>query len=195
MAILSDKDLKEIIEKENAVYTSRGPEVNMDLQLGPSSLDLRLGYEFGFLDTRSVKALDTRKMDDYDKIKNTRETTPEEGMVIHPGEFVLGSTLESLKVPDNLVARIEGRSSYARLGLIPHAAAGFVDPGFEGQITLEIQNLGNVPITIYPEDRICQVVFETMTSEAEDPYGEKTDSKYMNQEGATGSRLDKEHRK
>jgi len=194
MAILSDKDLKEIIEKENAVYTSRGPEVNMDLQLGPSSLDLRLGYEFGFLDTRSVKALDTRKMDDYDKIKNTRETTPEEGMVIHPGEFVLGSTLESLKVPDNLVARIEGRSSYARLGLIPHAAAGFVDPGFEGQITLEIQNLGNVPITIYPEDRICQVVFETMTSKADNPYGDKTDSKYMNQEGATGSRLDREHR-
>jgi dCTP deaminase len=70
-----------------------------------------------------------------------------------------------------------------------------VDPGFEGQITLEIQNLGNVPITIYPEDRICQVVFETMTSEAENPYGEKTDSKYMGQEGATGSRLDEEDRR
>ncbi len=194
MAILSDKDLKEIIEEKNAVYCSRGPDIDYDLQLGPSSLDLRLGYEFGFLDTRKVKAIDTREMNDYGDIKRTRETTPEEGMVVHPGEFVLGSTLETLKVPDNLVARIEGRSSYARLGLIPHAAAGFVDPGFEGQITLEIQNLGNVPITIYPEDRICQVVFETMTSTAENPYGDKKDSKYMNQEGATGSRLDKEHR-
>lgn len=194
MAILSDKDLKEIIEEKKAVYCSRGPEIDYDLQLGPSSLDLRLGYEFGFLDTRKVTAIDTREMNNYDDIKKTRKTTPEEGVVVHPGEFVLGSTLEILNVPDNLVARIEGRSSYARLGLIPHAAAGFVDPGFEGQITLEIQNLGNVPITIYPEDRICQVVFETMTSTAENPYGDKTDSKYMNQEGATGSRLDREHR-
>jgi dCTP deaminase len=194
MAILSDRDLKQLIEEENAVYTDEGPEVDYDLQLGPSSLDLRLGYEFGVLETRKVKAIDTRKMDQYSDLKNEKTATPEEGMVVHPGEFVLGTTLETLEVPSNLVARIEGRSSYARLGLIPHAAAGFVDPGFEGQITLEIQNLGNVPITIYPEDRICQVVFETMTSEAENPYGEKTDSKYMGQSGATGSRLDKEKR-
>jgi len=194
MAILSDKDLKEIIQKENAIKVKEGPEIDYNLQLGPSSMDLRLGYEFGVLETRRVKALDTKGMNDYSDIKESKNVTPEEGMVVHPGEFVLGSTLETLKVPNNLVARIEGRSSYARLGLIPHAAAGFVDPGFEGNITLEIQNLGNVPITIYPEDRICQVVFETMTSESEKPYGEKTDSKYMGQTGATGSRLDEEKR-
>lgn len=194
MTILSDKDLKKLINEEDAVRVDKGPALDEDLQLGPSSLDLRLGYEFGVLETRKVKAIDTRKMDEYSDIKASKEATPEEGMVVHPGEFVLGTTLETLDVPSNLVARIEGRSSYARLGLIPHAAAGFVDPGFEGQITLEIQNLGNVPITIYPEDRICQVVFETMSSEAENPYGEKTDSKYMGQTGATGSRLDKEHR-
>lgn len=195
MTVLSDKDIRELINDENAVEVKKGPEVDQDLQLGPSSLDLRLGYEFGVLKTRRVKAIDTQSMKDYSEIKDSRRATPEEGMVVHPGEFLLGTTLETLKVPSNLVARIEGRSSYARLGLIPHAAAGFVDPGFEGQITLEIQNLGNVPITIYPEDRICQVVFETMTSEAENPYGEKTDSKYMGQEGATGSRLDEEDRK
>jgi len=195
MTVLSDKDIRELIDNENAVEVEEGPEVDLDLQLGPSSLDLRLGYEFGVLKTRKVKAIDTQSMKDYSEIKESRRATPEEGMVVHPGEFLLGTTLETLKVPSNLVARIEGRSSYARLGLIPHAAAGFVDPGFEGQITLEIQNLGNVPITIYPEDRICQVVFETMTSEAENPYGEKTDSKYMGQEGATGSRLDEEDRK
>lgn len=194
MAILSDKDLRELIKEESAVEVEEGPEIDFDLQLGPSSLDLRLGYEFGVLETRKVKALDTKKMNNYSEIKKSKTTTPEEGMVVHPGEFVLGSTLEKLKVPSNLVARIEGRSSYARLGLIPHAAAGFVDPGFEGNITLEIQNLGNVPITIYPEDRICQVVFETMTSESENPYGEKTDSKYMEQSGATGSRLGEEKR-
>lgn len=194
MAILSDKDLRKIIEDKEAVRVDNGPEIDEDLQLGPSSLDLRLGYEFGVLETRRVKAIDTRKMDEYSDIKNSKKADTEEGMVVHPGEFVLGTTLETLDVPSNLVARIEGRSSYARLGLIPHAAAGFVDPGFEGQITLEIQNLGNVPITIYPEDRICQVVFETMTSEAENPYGEKKDSKYMGQTGATGSRLEKEKR-
>ncbi|MFB6180983.1 MAG: dCTP deaminase [Candidatus Nanohalobium sp.] len=194
MTVLSDKDLREIIREEDAVRVDEGSEIDFDLQLGPSSMDLRLGYEFGVLETRRVKAIDTRKMDQYTDIKNSKTVSPEEGMVVHPGEFVLGSTLEKLDVPSNLVARIEGRSSYARLGLIPHAAAGFVDPGFEGQITLEIQNLGNVPITIYPEDRICQVVFETMTSKAENPYGEKKDSKYMKQEGATGSRLNEEHR-
>ena len=195
MTVLSDKDIRELIDNKNAVEVKEGPEVDLDLQLGPSSLDLRLGYEFGVLKTRKVKAIDTQSMKDYSEIKESRRATPEEGMVVHPGEFLLGTTLEALNVPSNLVARIEGRSSYARLGLIPHAAAGFVDPGFEGQITLEIQNLGNVPITIYPEDRICQVVFETMTSEAENPYGEKTDSKYMGQEGATGSRLDEEDRR
>lgn len=194
MAILSDKDLQQLIEDKDAVYVDKGPEVNYGNQLGPSSLDLRLGYEFGVLETRKLKCIDTKRMDQYSDLKKSREATPEDGIVVHPGEFVLGSTLETLKVPSNLVARIEGRSSYARLGLIPHAAAGFVDPGFEGQITLEIQNLGNVPITIYPEDRICQVVFETMTSEAEEPYGEKKDTKYMGQSGATGSRLDREHR-
>lgn len=193
MAILSDKDLREIIE-ENAVYVDEGPEIDRELQLGPSSFDLRLGYEFGILETRSIEAIDTRKMDDYGELKQSKKVSPDEGMVVHPGEFVLGSTLETLNVPNDMVARIEGRSSYARLGLIPHTAAGFVDAGFEGQITLEIQNLGNVPITIYPEERICQVAFERMTSEAENPYGEKSDSKYMNQKGATGSRLDKEDR-
>lgn len=194
MAILSDRDLMELVKEDSAVRVEEGPEIDPELQIGPSSMDLRLGYEFGVLETRKVKAIDTRRMERYDDIKETKTADTEEGMVVHPGEFVLGTTLETLDVPSDMVARIEGRSSYARLGLIPHAAAGFVDPGFRGKITLEIQNLGNVPITIYPEERFCQVVFETMTSEAENPYGEKKDSKYMDQEGATGSRLDREER-
>lgn len=194
MAILPDKELKKQTKENNIVYVEKGPEIDFNLQLGPSSMDLRLGYEFGVLETRRINNIDTRKMEKYGDLKKSMTANTEEGIVVHPGEFVLGSTLETLKVPDNMVARIEGRSSYARLGLIPHAAAGFVDPGFEGQITLEIQNLGNVPITIYPEDRICQVVFETMTETAENSYGDKADSKYMKQEGATGSRLDKEKR-
>lgn len=194
MAILSDKDLRELIKKQDAVQAEQGPEIDFNLQLGPSSFDLRLGYEFGVLNTRKIEKIDTKDMEKYSNFIRKERHTADEGVVIHPGEFVLGSTLETLKVPNNLVARVEGRSSYGRLGIIVHATAGYVDPGFEGDITLEMQNLGNAPVKLYPEDRVCQVVFETMTSEAESPYGEKTDSKYMGQTGATGSKLGKEKR-
>ncbi len=194
MTVLSDKDLKQLIEEDNAVHVEKGPELNKDLQLGPSSLDLRLGYEFGVLNTRKVEMVDTKKMEKYGDYIMKEEHSAEEGVVVHPGEFILGSTLETVNVPDNLVARVEGRSSFGRLGIIVHATAGYIDPGFEGDITLEIQNLGNAPVKLYPEDRVCQVVFETMTSEADRAYGEKTDSKYMGQTGATGSRLGNEKR-
>lgn len=194
MAILSDKDLKRLIKEKNAVYVDDGPEIDFDLQLGPSSFDLRLGYEFGVLNTRKMDIIDTKCMEDYDKYIRTENHSAKEGVVIHPGEFILGGTLETLNIPANLVARVEGRSSYGRLGIIVHATAGYCDPGFEGDITLEMQNLGNAPVKLYPEDRVCQVVFETMTDEAETPYGSKKDTKYMGQTGATGSRLDREKR-
>ncbi|PSG99652.1 MAG: dCTP deaminase [Nanohaloarchaea archaeon SW_4_43_9] len=194
MAILSDKDLRELIEEENAVEVKEGPELNHELQMGPSSYDLRLGYEFGILNTRKIEKIDTKNMERYKNFIETEKHSADEGVVIHPGEFILGSTLEKLNIPRNLVARVEGRSSYGRLGIIVHATAGYCDPGFSGDITLEMQNLGNAPVKLYPEDRVCQVVFETMTSEAENPYGEKKDSKYMGQTGATGSRLGEEKR-
>ncbi|MFB6214076.1 MAG: dCTP deaminase [Candidatus Nanohaloarchaea archaeon] len=193
MAILSDRDLRKLIEQKNAVQAPED-DLDFDLQLGPSSFDLRLGYEFGVLNTRKLEMIDTMDMEKYEDFIEKEEHTPGEGVVIHPGEFLLGATLETLKVPDNLVARVEGRSSYGRLGIIVHATAGYIDPGFEGDITLEMQNLGNAPVKLYPEDRICQVVFETMTSEAETPYGDKEDTKYMGQTGATGSKLDLEKR-
>ncbi|MFB6191542.1 MAG: dCTP deaminase [Candidatus Nanohaloarchaea archaeon] len=193
MAILSDRDLRKLIEQKDAVQAPED-DLDFDLQLGPSSFDLRLGYEFGILNTRKLEMIDTMDMEKYEDFIEKEEHTPGEGVVIHPGEFLLGATLETLKVPDNLVARVEGRSSYGRLGIIVHATAGYIDPGFEGDITLEMQNLGNAPVKLYPEDRICQVVFETMTSEAETPYGDKEDTKYMGQTGATGSKLDLEKR-
>jgi dCTP deaminase len=191
MAVLCDSDIKRIINEEGAVEVEDGPELDVEDQVGPSSVDLRLGYEFGFLETRKVEALDTRSMEGMELQKELTAGS-DEGVVVHPGEFVLSTTLETVDVPDDMVARVEGRSSYARLGLIPHAAGGFVDAGFHGQITLEIQNLGNVPIRIYPEDRICQLAFEMMTGEAGTPYGDRDSSKYMEQEGATASRLERE---
>ncbi len=192
MAILSDKEIKKIVKEQKAVESEK--DLDLDLQLGPSSLDLRLGYDFGVLNTRKVDIVDTKNMQKYNNYIKKETHSAEEGVVIHPGEFILGSTLETVNVPNDLVARVEGRSSYGRLGIIVHATAGYIDPGFSGDITLEIQNLGNAPVKLYPEDRVCQIVFETMTSEAEKPYGSKKDTKYMGQTGATGSRLGKEKR-
>lgn len=194
MAILSDADLEQIIEEEDAIYVEDGPAFNPDLQIGPSSVDLRLGYSFGILNTRKVELVDTKDMAKYQRYIREEKHGADEGVIIHPGEFILGSSLETIRIPNDLVARVEGRSSYGRLGIVVHATAGFCDPGFEGQITLEMQNLGNAPVKLYPEDRVCQIVFETMTSEATTPYGEKTDSKYQDQRGATGSKLDREKR-
>lgn len=195
MAILPDSELKKLVEEKNAVYVENGPEIDPELQIGPSSMDLRMGYEFGVLNTRKIEMVDTKNMEKYSNYMQKEKHSAEEGVIVHPGEFILGSTLETVNVPDDLVARVEGRSSYGRLGLIVHATAGYVDPGFEGDITLEIQNLGNAPVKLYPEDRVCQIVFETMTGEAENPYGDKMDTKYMGQSGATGSRLEEEKRK
>ena len=193
--ILSDREIKKIIEEKGVVAVDGSkPKINMETQLGPSSFDLRLGYDFGVLNTRKVEVVDTKNMSNYKKFIEQETHTPEEGVIVHPGEFILGSTLEKVDIPVNMVGRVEGRSSYGRLGIIVHATAGFLDPGFRGQITLEIQNLGNAPVKLYPEERICQIVLEKMDCESEVPYGKKKDSKYMDQEGATFSKLEDEKR-
>jgi dCTP deaminase len=116
----------------------------------------------------------------------------EEGQpfIIHPGEFALATTYETVELPDNLVARVEGRSSMGRLGITMHVTAGYIDPGFHGKITLEISNIGKMPVALYTGQRVCQIVFETMTSSSERPYGHpERDSKYMNQERPVTSKI------
>ncbi len=195
MAILCDTDLKRLVTEQGAIRVAENePAIDEELQFGPSSIDLRLGTSFGILNTRKIEVVDTKDMEKYKNYIVEEEHSPEEGVIIHPGEFVLGSTLETVHVPDDMVARVEGRSSYGRLGIVVHATAGYIDPGFGGDITLEMQNLGNAPVKVYPHDRICQVVFETMTDEAAVPYGDKRDAKYQGQTGATGSKLDREQR-
>jgi dCTP deaminase len=123
-------------------------------------------------------------------------TTVKEGeaFIIHPNEFALATTLEYVKVPDDLVARVEGRSSMGRLGVTMHVTAGFIDPGFEGKITLEISNIGAMPVALYPGQRVCQIVFETMTSPSEIPYGHPSrNSKYMGQTSPESSRIKRDY--
>ncbi|MBI4017425.1 MAG: dCTP deaminase [Candidatus Aenigmarchaeota archaeon] len=186
--ILSDRDLKKLISAGNVYVTDGVPPINVKTQLGPSSIDLRLGDHFIIFQNTKTSLLDTKNMN-LDGMTSGIHATPEEGIVIHPGQFILGTTMEFLKIPDDMAARIEGRSSYGRLGIAVHSTAGYCDPGWEGQVTLEIQNLGVVPVRLYPGERVCQVVFQKMTSEADVPYGKKHDAKYMKQSRATASKL------
>jgi dCTP deaminase len=117
------------------------------------------------------------------------EVRPDESFVLHPGEFVLGSTFEVVTLPDDIAARVEGKSSLGRLGLLTHATAGFIDPGFSGHVTLELSNVANLPVTLWPGMKIGQLCFIKMSSSSEHPYGSSVyGSRYQNQRGPTASR-------
>jgi dCTP deaminase len=154
----------------------------------PASVDLRLGGAFRVFAGHSYGAVDLA----VEQPGLTELVTVAAGdrFVLHAGEFALGSTLEWVAVPNDLVGRLEGKSSLGRVGLIIHSTAGYVDPGFGGQITLELSNLGTVPIMLYPGMRIAQISFETMTTPADRPYASPgLQSRYQGQTGPTESRL------
>lgn len=191
--ILSDSEIKELVNQGNIYVPTDNHPIDLELQLGPSSIDLRLGPEMLLFDNHAMRIID---LSDKNPPRMRRVQIDEkEGFVLHPGEFVLGTTIEAVKIPDNLVGRLEGRSSLGRLGLIVHATAGFFDPGFEGQATLEIQNIGNQPLLLRPYQRICQFCFLQMSKPAETPYSKKKDVKYHGQFGPVASRISKEQRK
>lgn len=194
MSVLNDKDLKKLILEQNAIYVKNpDPQIDFELQLGPSSIDLRLGKEFVVFDTHNIRVIDTKKLEGH--IGRTISVTEKEGFVLHPNQFALGTTIEYVKIPNDMLAILEGRSSYGRLGLMIHSTAGHVNPGWEGKLTLELQNIGRHPIILYPKERICQLVFHKLTGEAEKPYSKKADAKYQHQEGAAHSKLFSEKRK
>jgi len=178
--ILSDRDIKDRIMKGDIVITS--PDNDHLGNIGPSSLDLRLGRFFKIYNHASHAILDPMNPETFKDVVRMIEIEDEKKpFVVQPGEFVLGVTLEKIKIADNLVARVEGRSSLGRLGIIIHSTAGFVDAGFEGTITLEITNINRMPVALYPGMRVCQLAFEQMTSSAEVPYQKKKSSKYQGQ--------------
>ena len=186
MAILSDKTIKEYLKEGKIGFDPLTDEK----QIQPSSIDMRLGDEFKVFKVIRKPYIDP---DDEEDLASYMESTivPEgEAFIIHPNEFALATTLEYVKVPDDLVARVEGRSSMGRLGVTMHVTAGFIDPGFEGRITLEISNIGSMPVALYPGQRVCQIVFETMTTPSELPYGHpERNSKYMGQTRPESSRI------
>lgn len=155
-------------------------------QLQPASIDLRLASDFRVFKGHQHRFVDLWDPNTHRDLTQVAVVEPLNGFVLHPGEFVLASTREALCLPDDIMARVEGKSSLGRLGLIVHATAGFIDPGFIGQVTLEMTNLLRVPIILRPGQPICQVSFSYMNSSVKKPYN----GHYQNQSGVTASRYE-----
>ena len=181
--ILSDVSIRAAVEQGRIVIEPFDPRM-----VQPSSVDLRVDRYFRVFENHRYPSIDPKK---YQPDLTTEVSTAmDHPFMLHPGEFVLGSTLETVCLSDDIVARLEGKSSLGRLGLLIHSTAGFVDPGFEGHLTLELSNVANLPIAIYPGMKIGQLSFYEMTTPAESPYGsEQARSKYQGQCGPTPSRI------
>ena len=181
--LLSDGDLRKELESGRLVLDPWD-----EAMLQPSSIDVRLDRFFRVFQNHRYTHIDPAEQ--QDELTSLVEPDGEEPFVLHPGEFVLGSTLEVVSIPDDLAARLEGKSSLGRLGLLIHSTAGFVDSGFSGNLTLELSNVANLPITIYHGMPIGQISFMRMDGPVERPYGaESNTSKYQGQDEPTPSRF------
>ncbi|GAA1993420.1 dCTP deaminase [Amycolatopsis minnesotensis] len=180
--LLSDRDLRAQLDAG-----SLGVEPFDPAMLQPSSIDVRLDRFFRVFDNTKYTHIDPKLQ--QDELTSMVEKEGEDPFVLHPGEFVLGSTYELVTLPDDLAGRLEGKSSLGRLGLLTHSTAGFIDPGFSGHITLELSNVANLPITLWPGMKIGQLCLFRLTSAAEFPYGSsQAGSRYQGQRGPTPSR-------
>jgi dCTP deaminase len=180
--ILSDRSLREALAAGRIVIDPLD-----EACIQPSSIDVKLDRLFRVFRNHTAGVIDVKQ--DMRDLTELVEIADDGVFMLHPGEFVLGSTLERVAVPDDLVARIEGKSSLGRLGLLIHSTAGFIDAGFDGHVTLELANVANLPITLYPGMKIGQISFLKMTTPADKPYGAgASGSKYQGQRGPTPSR-------
>jgi dCTP deaminase len=180
--LLSDRDILTEIESRRVALEPFDPGM-----VQPSSIDVRLDRFFRVFENHKYPHIDPAE----DQPELTRVVAPdhEEPFILHPGEFVLGSTYEVITLPDDIAARLEGKSSLGRLGLLTHSTAGFIDPGFSGHVTLELANVANLPIKLWPGMKIGQLCFLRLSSAAQHPYGsEKYGSRYQGQRGPTPSR-------
>jgi dCTP deaminase len=183
-SVLSDGTIRRLVDEERIKIRPWDPAM-----VQPASVDLKLGTSFRVFHNHRLPAIDLANPPSG--VTEHVQIEDDANFVIHPGEFVLGSTVEWVELPDDIVARIEGKSSLGRLGLIVHATAGFVDPGFSGTLTLEITNLTRVPIVLWPGKPIAQLSFMTLDRAAERPYGHPDlGSHYHGQVEATESRYE-----
>src|SRR5438477_5632696 len=180
--VLSDRTIARLLEAERIVI-----EPYDESLLQPSSVDVRVDRFFRVFHNARYPFIDVKEP--QEDLTELVEVADDEPFILHPGEFVLGSTLERITLPDDLVSRLEGKSSLGRLGLLIHSTAGFIDPGWDGHVTLELSNVANLPITIYYGMKIGQLSFVQLTEPAEHPHGsDALGSKYQGQRGPTPSR-------
>jgi dCTP deaminase len=180
--LLSDRDIRAEIDAERVRV-----EPYDEVMIQPSSIDFRLDRYFRVFENHRYPHIDPAA----DQSDLTRVVEPEgdEPFILHPGEFVLGSTFEVVTLPDDIAARVEGKSSLGRLGLLTHSTAGFIDPGFTGHVTLELSNVATLPIKLWPGMKIGQLCFIRLSTPADNPYGSaRYGSRYQGQRGPTASR-------
>ena len=180
--VLSDRTIARLLDEGQIVIDPYDESL-----LQPSSVDVRVDRFFRVFHNARYAYIDVKEP--QEDLTELVEIDDERPFILHPGEFVLGSTLERIALPEDLVARLEGKSSLGRLGLLIHSTAGFIDPGWDGHVTLELSNVANLPITIYHGMKIGQISFVQLTEPAAKPYGSgELGSKYQGQMGPTPSR-------
>ncbi len=180
--LLSDRDIKQELADGRIGLEPSDPQM-----VQPSSVDVRLDRYFRLFDNHKYPFIDPAE--DQPELTRLIEVRPDEPFILHPGEFALGATFERVTLPDDVAARLEGKSSLGRLGLLTHSTAGFIDPGFTGHVTLELANVATLPIKLWPGMKIGQLCFFRLTSPAEHPYGSAVyGSRYQGQRGPTPSR-------
>ena len=184
--VLSDRDIRRALEAGDIRVT---PSPDLSTQLGSCSLDFRLGNAFRVFEQSRFPYIDLRQGVDLEGLMREVVVPDGECFILHPGQLVLAITHESLELPATMLARLEGRSSLGRLGIIVHGTAGVFDPGWNGNPTLELGNVGIVPVGLYPGMRICSFTFEPLSSPSERPYTRKPGAKYVNQAAPLASRI------
>ncbi len=184
--ILSDRDIKQAIA-DGQIKVDPAPDFKTDL--GPCSLDFRLGNTLRVFEYTKHPVIDPRKKELFDKLSREIIVPDGESFIIHPGELIIASTAEWLEISNELVGRLEGRSSLGRIGVVVHSTAARFDPGWRGRPVLELGNLGRIPVALFPGMRICSFTFEQLSSPSEQEYYSRAASKYKLQEGASASKL------
>jgi dCTP deaminase len=180
--LLSDRDIRTELESKRVILDPYD-----DAMVQPSSVDVRIDRFFRLFDNHKYPVIDPAE--EQPELTRLVEVASEEPFVLHPGEFVLASTYEAVTLPDDVAARLEGKSSLGRLGLLTHSTAGFIDPGFSGHVTLELSNVATLPIKLWPGMKIGQLCFFRLSCPSEHPYGSQlVGSRYQGQRGPTASR-------
>ena len=188
--VFSDGDIRKALLQGRIIVT---PKPDLKTQLGSCSIDLRLGNVFRIFDHSRNAYIDPSKKDYSNEITKEVKVKNNESFMMQPGDFVLAVTLEKVKIPSDIMGRLEGRSSLGRLGIVVHSTASIFDPGWDGKAVLELGNLGRMAVKLTPGMRICAMTFEELTSPAEVPYAKKKQAKYKIQDGPNESRIHEEN--